>query len=152
MNSKQLLEAVSPLKDVDGFHPVNVGKVPSGQPALAPCTPAGMIQILKRSGLPIAGQNTVVLGRSDIVGKPVAMLLLHENATVTICHSKTHNLAAHCRGADILVAAIGRPGFVTPDMGSLERPFSMSVSTELTIVKSSTSFSLATFAAKNSSC
>jgi methylenetetrahydrofolate dehydrogenase (NADP+)/methenyltetrahydrofolate cyclohydrolase len=116
VNAKQLLEAVSPAKDVDGFHPVNVGKVQSGQPALAPCTPAGMIQILKRSGLPIAGQNAVIIGRSDIVGKPVAMLLLNENATVTICHSKTHNLAAHCRGADILVAAIGRPGFVTPDM------------------------------------
>jgi methylenetetrahydrofolate dehydrogenase (NADP+)/methenyltetrahydrofolate cyclohydrolase len=116
VNSKQLLESVSPAKDVDGFHPVNVGRVQSGQPALAPCTPAGMIQILKRSGLPIAGRNAVVLGRSDIVGKPVAMLLLHENATVTICHSKTRDLAAHCRAADILVAAIGRPGFVTPDM------------------------------------
>lgn len=116
VNAKLLLEAVSPAKDVDGFHPVNVGKVQSGQPALAPCTPAGMIQILKRSGLPIAGQNAVIVGRSDIVGKPVAMLLLHENATVTICHSKTHNLAAHCREADILVAAIGRPAFVTADM------------------------------------
>jgi methylenetetrahydrofolate dehydrogenase (NADP+)/methenyltetrahydrofolate cyclohydrolase len=116
VNAKLLLEAVSPAKDVDGFHPVNVGKVQSGQPALAPCTPAGMIQILKRSGLPIGGQNAVVIGRSDIVGKPTAMLLLQENATVTICHSKTHNLAAHCRTADILVAAIGRPGFVTPDM------------------------------------
>lgn len=116
VHAKQLLEAVSPAKDVDGFHPVNVGRVQSGQPALAPCTPAGLIQILKRSNLPIAGQNAVVLGRSDIVGKPTAMLLLQENATVTICHSKTHNLAAHCRGADILVAAIGRPGFVTPDM------------------------------------
>src|SRR5271167_300523 len=116
VNSKLLLEAVSPTKDVDGFHPVNVGKVQSGQPALAPCTPAGMIQILKRSGLPIAGQNAVIVGRSDVVGKPIAMLLLHENATVTICHSKTHNLAAHCLGADILVAAIGRSGFVTRDM------------------------------------
>ena len=116
VNAKLLLEAVSPAKDVDGFHPVNVGKVQSGQPALAPCTPAGMIQILKRSGLPIAGQNAVVIGRSDIVGKPIAMLLLQENATITICHSKTHNLAGHVRGADILVAAIGRPGFVTADM------------------------------------
>jgi len=116
VNAKLLLEAVNPAKDVDGFHPVNVGKVQSGQPALAPCTPAGMIQILKRSGLPIAGQNAVVIGRSDIVGKPIAMLLLQENATVTICHSKTHNLAGHARGADILVAAIGRAGFVTPDM------------------------------------
>jgi methylenetetrahydrofolate dehydrogenase (NADP+)/methenyltetrahydrofolate cyclohydrolase len=116
VNAKRLLEAVSPDKDVDGFHPINVGRVQSGQPALAPCTPAGLIQILKRSGLPISGQNAVVLGRSDIVGKPAAMLLLQENATITICHSKTHNLAAHCRAADILVAAIGRPGFVTPDM------------------------------------
>jgi methylenetetrahydrofolate dehydrogenase (NADP+)/methenyltetrahydrofolate cyclohydrolase len=116
VNAKLLLEAVSPLKDVDGFHPVNVGKVQSGQPALAPCTPAGMIEILKRSRLPISGQNAVVIGRSDIVGKPAAMLLLQENATVTICHSKTHNLAAHCVAADILVAAIGRPGFVTPEM------------------------------------
>jgi len=116
VDAKLLLEAVSPAKDVDGFHPVNVGKVQSGQPALAPCTPAGMIQILKRSGLPISGQNAVVIGRSDIVGKPIAMLLLQENATVTICHSKTRNLAEHTRGADILVAAIGRPGFVTPEM------------------------------------
>jgi methylenetetrahydrofolate dehydrogenase (NADP+)/methenyltetrahydrofolate cyclohydrolase len=116
VNAKLLLEAVLPDKDVDGFHPVNVGKVQSGQPALAPCTPAGMIQILKRSNLPIAGQNAVVIGRSDIVGKPIAMLLLQENATVTICHSKTHNLAGHVRAADILVAAIGRPGFVTADM------------------------------------
>jgi len=116
VNAKLLLEAVNPAKDVDGFHPVNVGKVQSGQPALAPCTPAGMIQILKRSGLPIAGQNAVVIGRSDIVGKPIAMLLLQENATVTICHSKTHNLPGYAREADILVAAIGRPGFVTPDM------------------------------------
>jgi methylenetetrahydrofolate dehydrogenase (NADP+)/methenyltetrahydrofolate cyclohydrolase len=116
VNAKLLLEAVSPAKDVDGFHPVNVGKIQSGQPALAPCTPLGMIQILKRSSLPIAGQNAVVIGRSDIVGKPIAMLLLQENATVTICHSKTHSLPAHCREADILVAAIGRPGFVTPDM------------------------------------
>jgi methylenetetrahydrofolate dehydrogenase (NADP+)/methenyltetrahydrofolate cyclohydrolase len=116
VNAKLLLEAVSPDKDVDGFHPVNVGRVQSGQPALAPCTPAGMIQILKRSDLPISGQNAVVIGRSDIVGKPIAMLLLQENATVTICHSKTHNLAGHLRGADILVAAIGRPGLVTPEM------------------------------------
>ena len=116
VNAKLLLEAVLPEKDVDGFHPVNVGRLQSGQPALAPCTPAGMIQVLKRSGIAIAGQNAVIIGRSDIVGKPSAILLLQENATVTICHSKTHNLAAHCRSADIVVAAIGRPGFVTPDM------------------------------------
>ena len=116
VDARLLLEAVSPDKDVDGFHPVNVGRLQIGQPALAPCTPAGMIEILKRSGLPIAGQNAVVLGRSDIVGKPIAVLLLQQNATVTICHSKTRDIAGHCRNADILVAAIGRPGFVTPDM------------------------------------
>jgi methylenetetrahydrofolate dehydrogenase (NADP+) / methenyltetrahydrofolate cyclohydrolase len=116
VNAKRLLEAVSPDKDVDGFHPVNVGRLQAGQPGLVPCTPAGMIQILKRSGLPMSGQNAVVVGRSDIVGKPTAILLLHQNATITICHSKTRDLAAHCRNADILVAAIGRPGFVTPDM------------------------------------
>jgi methylenetetrahydrofolate dehydrogenase (NADP+)/methenyltetrahydrofolate cyclohydrolase len=116
VNAKQLLESVAPEKDVDGFHPVNVGRLQSGQPALAPCTPAGLIEILKRSNIPIAGQNAVVIGRSDIVGKPAAILLLAQNATVTICHSKTRDLPATCRTADILVAAIGRPGFVTPDM------------------------------------
>jgi methylenetetrahydrofolate dehydrogenase (NADP+)/methenyltetrahydrofolate cyclohydrolase len=116
VNAKRLLEAVAPEKDVDGFHPVNVGRLQTGQPALAPCTPAGLIEILKRSSIPIAGQNAVVVGRSDIVGKPAAILLLAENATVTICHSKTRDLPAVCRNADILVAAIGRPGFVTADM------------------------------------
>ena len=116
MNAKRLLEAVAPEKDVDGFHPVNVGRLQTGQPALAPCTPAGLIEILKRSNLPIAGQNAVVIGRSDIVGKPAAILLLAENATVTICHSKTRDLPAICRSADILVAAIGRPGYVTAEM------------------------------------
>ena len=116
VNAKLLLEAVSPAKDVDGFHPVNVGRLQAGQPALAPCTPAGMIQMLKRNNLPIAGQNAVVIGRSDIVGKPISILLLHENATVTICHSKTRDLGSFTRNADILVAAIGRPGYVTPEM------------------------------------
>lgn len=116
VDTKALLDAVSPAKDVDGFHPVNAGKLQAGRPALAPCTPAGVIEILKRSALPISGQHAVVVGRSDIVGKPVAMLLLHENATVTICHSKTHDLGAITREADILVAAIGRPGFITPEM------------------------------------
>jgi methylenetetrahydrofolate dehydrogenase (NADP+) / methenyltetrahydrofolate cyclohydrolase len=101
---------------VDGFHPVNAGRLLAGRPALAPCTPAGVIEILKRSQIPIAGQHAVVVGRSDIVGKPVAMLLLHENATVTICHSKTRDLPAITKQADILVAAIGRPGFITPEM------------------------------------
>lgn len=116
VDTKRLLEAILPEKDVDGFHPVNVGRLQAGRPALVPCTPAGIIEVLKRGHLPIAGQNAVVLGRSDIVGKPAAMLLLHENATVTICHSKTRDLADHVRAADILVAAIGRPGFVTPEM------------------------------------
>jgi methylenetetrahydrofolate dehydrogenase (NADP+)/methenyltetrahydrofolate cyclohydrolase len=116
VDTKALLDAVSPLKDVDGFHPVNAGRLQAGRPALAPCTPSGVIQILKRSGIPIAGQHAVVVGRSDIVGKPAAMLLLNQNATVTICHSKTRDLAAITRQADILVAAIGRPGFITPEM------------------------------------
>jgi len=116
VDTKALLDAVLPEKDVDGFHPVNAGRLQSGRPALAPCTPAGVIEILKRSSLPISGQHAVVVGRSDIVGKPVAMLLLHENATVTICHSKTRDLGAVTREADILIAAIGRPGFITPEM------------------------------------
>ncbi len=116
VDTKALLDAVLPSKDVDGFHPVNAGKLQAGRPALAPCTPAGIIEILKRSQLPISGQHSVVVGRSDIVGKPVAMLLLHENATVTICHSKTQKLGELTREADILVAAIGRPGFITPEM------------------------------------
>jgi methylenetetrahydrofolate dehydrogenase (NADP+)/methenyltetrahydrofolate cyclohydrolase len=116
VDAKALLDAVLPQKDVDGFHPVNAGRLQAGRPALAPCTPAGVIQILKRSQIPIAGIHAVVVGRSDIVGKPVAMLLLHENATVTICHSKTQNLSEITRQADILVAAIGRPGFITPEM------------------------------------
>jgi methylenetetrahydrofolate dehydrogenase (NADP+)/methenyltetrahydrofolate cyclohydrolase len=116
VNTKALLDAVLPEKDVDGFHPVNAGRLQAGRPALAPCTPAGVIEILKRSGIAISGQNAVVVGRSDIVGKPAAMLLLHENATVTICHSKTRDLGAVTREADILVAAIGRPGFITADM------------------------------------
>jgi methylenetetrahydrofolate dehydrogenase (NADP+) / methenyltetrahydrofolate cyclohydrolase len=116
VDTKLLLDSVSPDKDVDGFHPVNAGRLQAGRPALAPCTPACVVQILKRSGIPIAGRHAVVVGRSDIVGKPAAMLLLHENATVTICHSKTHDLPAITRQADILVAAIGRPGFITAEM------------------------------------
>src|SRR6201996_1531196 len=116
VDTKRLLDAVLPDKDVDGFHPVNAGRLQAGRPALAPCTPAGVVEILKRSGIPIAGQNAVIVGRSDIVGKPAAMLLLHENATITICHSKTRDLGAITREADILVAAIGRPGFITADM------------------------------------
>ncbi len=116
VDTKRLLEAVSPQKDVDGFHPINAGRLQSGQPALAPCTPAGIIEILKRSGIAIAGKNAVVVGRSDIVGKPAAMMLLNASATVTVCHSRTVDLPKFTREADILVAAIGRPGFVTADM------------------------------------
>jgi methylenetetrahydrofolate dehydrogenase (NADP+)/methenyltetrahydrofolate cyclohydrolase len=116
VDAKLLLDAIAPEKDVDGFHPVNAGRLQAGRPALAPCTPAGVIEILKRAGIPISGANAVVVGRSDIVGKPAAMLLLHENATVTICHSKTRDLGAVTRQADILVAAIGRPGFITAEM------------------------------------
>jgi methylenetetrahydrofolate dehydrogenase (NADP+)/methenyltetrahydrofolate cyclohydrolase len=116
VNAKLLLEAVSPDKDVDGFHPVNVGRLQTGQPALAPCTAAGIIEILKRSQLPITGQNAVVVGRSDIVGKPTAILLLAENATVTVCHSRTRDLASFTQRADILVVAIGKPAFVTTEM------------------------------------
>ena len=116
VDTKRLLEAVAPEKDVDGFHPVNAGRLQSGQPGLAPCTPAGIIEILKRSGLPIAGQHAVIVGRSDIVGKPAAMMLLNESATVTVCHSKTKGLAEFTKNADILVAAIGRAGYVTSEM------------------------------------
>jgi methylenetetrahydrofolate dehydrogenase (NADP+)/methenyltetrahydrofolate cyclohydrolase len=116
VNAKLLLEAVSPEKDVDGFHPVNVGRLQTGQPALAPCTAAGIIEIMKRSQIPMAGRNAVVVGRSDIVGKPAAILLLAENATVTVCHSRTRDLGAFTRQADILVVAIGKPAFVTEDM------------------------------------
>ena len=115
IDAKKVLLAVDPAKDVDGFHPVNVGNLSTQRPGLVPCTPAGVLEILKRSGIPFAGQEAVVIGRSDIVGKPVAMLLLNENATVTVCHSKTRDLPGVCRRADILVAAIGRPGMVTRD-------------------------------------
>jgi methylenetetrahydrofolate dehydrogenase (NADP+)/methenyltetrahydrofolate cyclohydrolase len=119
VDTPRLLDAVAPEKDVDGFHPVNVGRLLSGtggDDLLAPCTPAGIMQILRRSDIPISGRNAVVIGRSNIVGKPVAAMLINASATVTVCHSKTHDLATITRAADILVAAIGRPGFVTPDM------------------------------------
>ncbi len=115
IDSKRVLLAVDPAKDVDGFHPVNVGFLSTQRPGLVPCTPAGVIEILKRSQIPIAGQDAVVVGRSDIVGKPAAMLLINANATVTVCHSKTRDLPAVCRRADILVAAIGRAGMITRD-------------------------------------
>ncbi|HEY6308597.1 MAG TPA: bifunctional 5,10-methylenetetrahydrofolate dehydrogenase/5,10-methenyltetrahydrofolate cyclohydrolase [Candidatus Angelobacter sp.] len=115
VDTRRILLAVSPEKDVDGLHPVNVGNLSTQRPGLVPCTPAGVIEILKRSAIPIAGQHAVVIGRSDLVGKPVAMLLLNENATLTVCHSKTRDLPAVARQGDILVAAMGRPGFVTRD-------------------------------------
>src|SRR5579864_5392625 len=113
VDAKKVLMAVDPAKDVDGFHPMNVGLLSTQRPGLVPCTPAGIIEILKRSKIPIAGQEAVVVGRSDIVGKPTAMLLINSNATVTVCHSKTRDLSGVCRRADILVAAIGRAGMVT---------------------------------------
>jgi methylenetetrahydrofolate dehydrogenase (NADP+) / methenyltetrahydrofolate cyclohydrolase len=115
VNSKKVLLAVDPAKDVDGFHPMNVGYLSTQRPGLVPCTPAGVMEILKRCNIPISGREAVVVGRSDIVGKPAAMLLLNANATVTVCHSKTHDLPAVCRRADILVAAIGRAGMITRD-------------------------------------
>jgi len=115
VDAKKVLLAVDPAKDVDGFHPMNVGLLSTQRPGLVPCTPAGIVEILKRSNIAIAGQEAVVVGRSDIVGKPVAMLLINGNATVTVCHSKTRDLPGVCRRADILVAAIGRAGMITRD-------------------------------------
>lgn len=115
VDSQRVLEAVAPEKDADGFHPTNVGHLVANRPGPRACTPAGVMELLKHYNIPIAGKRAVVIGRSDIVGKPQAMMLLHESATVTICHSRTANLPEECRRADILVAAIGRPGFVTAD-------------------------------------
>lgn len=112
IQEEQVLLAIDPQKDVDGFHPMNVGRLSVGRPGFVPCTPAGVIALLKRSGIGIEGKECVVLGRSNIVGKPMAMLLLRENGTVTICHSRTRNLREITRRADILVAAVGKPGFV----------------------------------------
>lgn len=112
IDERQILKRIDPAKDVDGFHPVNVGKLTLGYSALAPCTPAGVIEILRRANIEIAGKHAVVVGRSNIVGKPMASLLLKENATVTICHSRTTDLAKVTQQADILVAAIGRAGFI----------------------------------------
>jgi methylenetetrahydrofolate dehydrogenase (NADP+)/methenyltetrahydrofolate cyclohydrolase len=116
VDTRRVLDAIDPAKDVDGLHPVNAGRLQTGRPALTPCTPAGIIEMLKREKIPISGQNAVVVGRSDLAGKPAAILLLAENATVTICHSKTRDLAAVTRTADILVAAIGIPGYITAEM------------------------------------
>lgn len=115
VDSRAVLLAIRPDKDVDGFHPVNVGSLVANMPGPRPCTPAGIMELVRRSDIPVAGRRAVVVGRSDTVGKPMAILLLHANATVTICHSRTSDLAEECRRADILVAAIGRPAFVTRD-------------------------------------
>lgn len=116
IDEEKVLNAISPDKDVDAFHPVNCGKVMTGDYTFAPCTPAGMVEMLKYYNIPVAGKHCVIIGRSNIVGKPMAMLMLKENATVTVCHSRTQNLAEITKQADILVAAVGRPKFVTPDM------------------------------------
>lgn len=110
-----VIQSISPAKDVDGFHPENVGRLVIGEKGFVSCTPAGIIQLLKRSGIEISGKNCVVIGRSNIVGKPMALLMLRENATVTIAHSKTENLKEICKGADILIVAIGKPQFITAD-------------------------------------
>src|SRR6266403_4002269 len=115
IDSKRVLESVDPAKDVDGFHPVNMGRLVSSRPGLVACTPAGCMEILRRNKIPIEGANAVVLGRSDIVGKPMALLLLHANATVTICHSKSRDLPGVVRRADILIAAMGKAGYVEAD-------------------------------------
>jgi methylenetetrahydrofolate dehydrogenase (NADP+) / methenyltetrahydrofolate cyclohydrolase len=112
----KVLDAVAPAKDVDGFHPANLGALMAGEPRMVPCTPAGVMRLLKHAGVPLAGANAVVIGRSNIVGKPLALLLLQEDASVTICHSKSRDLAAIARGADVLVAAVGRAKLVKSEM------------------------------------
>lgn len=119
VNTNRILEAVDPRKDVDGFHPVNGGRLLHGAPVdevLAPCTPAGILEILKRSGIPLVGARAVMVGKSNIVGKPMSLLLMNEQATVTVCHSLTRDLAAYTREAELLIVAIGQPGFFTADM------------------------------------
>lgn len=116
LDPEEVIMAINPAKDVDAFHPVNVGKIMIGNYDFLPCTPAGVMELLHRSGIEVSGKECVVIGRSNIVGKPQAMLLLHENATVTVCHSKTRDLPSVCRRADILVSAVGKPKFVTADM------------------------------------
>ncbi len=116
IDENAIINAISPQKDVDAFHPFNVGKIMIGEYNFLPCTPAGVMELIKSAGIELSGKDCVVIGRSNIVGKPMAMLLLHENATVTICHSKTRDLKGICSKADVIVAAVGRANFVTADM------------------------------------
>ncbi len=116
INEEAIINAIDPKKDVDAFHPVNVGKIMTGNYDFVPCTPAGVMELIKESGIDVAGKECVVVGRSNIVGKPMSMLLLHKNGTVTVCHSKTQNLREKTKSADILVAAVGIPNFITGDM------------------------------------
>ena len=116
LDEARVLALIDPEKDVDGFHAMNAGKLMSGQPGFVPCTPLGVMKLLEAYNIPTRGRHAVVIGRSNIVGKPMAMLLLHRHGTVTICHSRTQDLAEVCRRADILVAAVGKAGFITPDM------------------------------------
>lgn len=116
INTDEILMEISPSKDVDGLHPYNVGLLTMGRPAFVPCTPAGVMEMLNHAGIPIEGRRAVVVGRSNLVGRPAALLLMHRHATITVCHSRTQNIAAICREADILVAAIGKANFVTGDM------------------------------------
>jgi methylenetetrahydrofolate dehydrogenase (NADP+) / methenyltetrahydrofolate cyclohydrolase len=135
---ERVFDAVDPAKDVDGFHPYNVGLLVQKRPALVACTPLGCVELLEREGISVAGKHAVVIGRSDIVGKPLSMLLLHRDATVTICHSRTADLPAIARTADILVAAVGRPGFVTRDFikpGAVVIDVGINALTELTEVE-----------------
>ena len=116
VDTKRILEAVLPEKDVDGFHPINVGRLQAGQQSLAPCTPAGILQILKRSGIKLDGTDCVMVGRSDIVGKPASTMLLNESATVSVCHAHTRDLARYTRSAEVLIVAVGRPGLIRAEM------------------------------------
>jgi methylenetetrahydrofolate dehydrogenase (NADP+)/methenyltetrahydrofolate cyclohydrolase len=136
---QRVFDAVWPAKDVDGFHPENVGRLVQKRPALVACTPLGCIELLEREGIPLVGRHAVVIGRSDIVGKPMALLLLHRDATVTVCHSKTRDLQAIAASADVLVAAIGRPGFVTRDFvkpGAIVVDVGINVLTDAAAVRS----------------
>lgn len=116
IDKDRVINAILPEKDVDAFHPVNVGRIMTGKYSFLPCTPAGVMELIRRSGIDVCGKKCVVIGRSDIVGKPMAMIMLHANATVTVCHSKTKNVKDELLGADIIVAAVGKAGFVTADM------------------------------------